>query len=136
MQKEKIEEFKKSHKELMDTIKNLSQEERDALYWATRDYEDKIKPRFSCKRGDVLKFWSEWTDFSKGIFIPRMERIAIALSDGNNTDDLLCLEYLGNEHGCWRSEPVRGDKFIEIIGHIDLNEWEARADKMWEVIDK
>lgn len=32
MQKEKIDEFKKSHKELMDAIESLSQEERDALY--------------------------------------------------------------------------------------------------------
>lgn len=136
MQKEKIEEFKKSHKELMDTIESLSQEERDALYWATRDYEDKIKPRFSCKRGDVLKFWSTWTDTSKGIYLPRLERIGIALSDGNNTDDLLCLEYLGKEHGCWRYEPVRGDNFIGIIGHIDLTEWETLTDQMWEVARK
>lgn len=120
--------------ELKTKMKDLTQKERDELSQSMREYEHEIKPRFSCKRGDVIKFWSEWEDFSKGIFKDRIERIAIALGDYDNTDDALCLEYSTREKpgtGCWRYEPVRGDKFIEIIGHIDLTEWETMTEKLW-----
>lgn len=43
--------------QLVNQTKSLTKEERDKLYKAMRDYEKEIKPRFSCKRGDVIKFW-------------------------------------------------------------------------------
>ena len=117
-------------KDMIRGIRHLTQDERNELQRAIWDYDKKIKPRFSCKRGDVIRFWSEWTDFSKGIFKDRIERIGIALGDYDNTDDALCLEYMP-EYKCWRTEPVRGDKFIEIIGHVDLTEWETMTDRLW-----
>ena len=57
---------------LKTKMKALTQKERDELSQSMREYEHEIKPRFSCKRGDVIKFWSEWKDFRKAIVLGRI----------------------------------------------------------------
>ena len=132
------EKFTENNKELVEAVKKLSKDERDCLWGVIRIYEEDTRPRYTCKRGDVVKFWSEWRDFSKGIVKDHIERIAIALDDCNNVYDSTMLEYLspvgGNSKGCWRYEPVRGERFIEVIGHVDLSEWEAYTDKLWREV--
>ena len=135
---DKKEAFKKAHPELIDSLKELSKEERDTLCGVIHDYEEDTRPRYSCKRGDVVRFWSTWTDYSKGIYLERLERVAIALDDCENVLNSVMLEYsvpdVGTRYGCWRYERVDAEKFIAVIGHVDLSEWEAYAEKLWEVV--
>ena len=128
----KVEEFKEKYPVLARQVEFiLSQEELDAMCRLKWNLDEKRKPRFSCKRGDIIRFWSEWTDFSKGLFLDRIERVGIALDDYTDTQDALCLEY-SSKYKCWRTEPVRGDKFVEIIGHYDFSELEQLTEKLWK----
>lgn len=127
--------FEKDHTDLIDTIKNLEKEERDTLLGVIRNYEEDIRPRYSCKRGDVIRFWSEWFDINNHIYLERLERCAIALQDCENVLESVMLEYCVDvKGGFWRYSRVDAEKFISVIGHVDLSEWEAYTEKLWEVV--
>ena len=131
-------QFEKDNIELVEAVKKLGKEERDALRSIIRDYEDEVSPVYSCKKGDVVSFWSEWCDYSNDIVLDRIERCAIALDDCKDVRESLMLEYnvpfVGVEKECWRYEPVRAENFIGVIGHVDLSGWEAYTEKLWRRI--
>lgn len=130
-----IVQFEKDHTDLIDKIKNLEKEERDILLGCIRNYENDIRPRYSCKRGDVVSFWSTWSDLNNHVYLERLERCAIALQDCDNVSDSVMLEYCVNaKGGCWRYSRVDAEKFIGVIGHVDLSEWEAYTEKLWEAV--
>ena len=116
-----------------EQIKDMTKEQLYELWNIISDQQKEITPKFSCRRGDIIKFWSTWTDREHSIRLERLERIAIALDDQTDTDDATCLEFIvSGDGGCWRYEPVRGDRFIEVIGHIDgLDKIEDDTRRMW-----
>ena len=131
-------QFEKDNQALIDTIKGFSKDERDALWGIIHKHEEDTRPRYSCKRGDVVRFWSTWTDTAHHIYLKRLERIAIALDDCESVLDSVMLEYCvggigAGKGGCWRYERVDAERFIDVIGHVDLTEWEDYTEKLWEV---
>lgn len=130
--------FEDERSSLISDIKSLSKDERDTLWGIIHKFEDDTRPRYSCKRGDVVKFWSTWTDTAKHIYLERVERIAIALNDCDGVRDNVMLEYLcdgiGGKGGCWRYTRVDAENFLGVIGYVDLSEWEVYTEKLWEVV--